>query len=427
MFYPQAQAKAWFKSAAICWLACASAPLAMGADAVVTSDAAAKNAALPLSFHRLFSDHRVLQRDVAVPVYGHAKPGSKLSLRLGGVTQETIVGADGSWQVELPPFPSGGPHRLEAICNGQVATLDDILFGDVWIASGQSNMEWKVGGGVLDKEQEIASANFPKIRFFNVPSRLSDVPETDLADGRWQVASPETVSDCSAVAWFFARRVFQETGVPIGIIGCSVGGTPVEAWMSATAMQRFPNPKQAMLDELNAKHGSWTRYLEENQRNIQQMFDQVNSSMQAVSAGVLRRDFDDSLWTDGGLLTDPPPKNCLRWWRRKLTLTPDQAAAPLVLSLARPADKALVFVNGNKVADVSDSDCRVELPAGTFHTGENLIVVRLGNYWVPPARGRRCRAGVSPHYRRLVFPANPDGMEILRHHGAAAHEVAAHG
>ncbi len=396
MFHSPTQAKAWFKSAAIHWLACASAPLAFGADAT--------NAVVPPSFHRLFSDHRVLQREVAVPVYGHATPGSRLSVRLAGVTQETTVAADGTWQVELPPFPSGGPHRLEAVCNGQVAAVEDILFGDVWIASGQSNMEWKVGGGVLDKEQEIASANFPKIRFFNVPSRLSDVPETDLADGRWQVASPETVSDCSAVAWFFARSVFQETGVPIGIIGCAVGGTPVEAWMSATAMQRFPNPKQAMLDELNAKYGSWTKCIEENQRNIQQLVDQVNSSMQAVAAGVLRADFDDSAWTDGILLADPPPKNCLRWWRRKITLTADQAASPLVLSLARPDAKALVFVNGNKVADVASSDCRVELPAGTFQTGENLIVVRLGNYWgVPRVVGDAAQ----------VFLGTPDGSVSL--------------
>lgn len=385
--------KSTWKSAAIYWFACAAFPLAHAADATATP-----------SFHRLFADHMVLQRDAAVPVYGCGTPGTKVPLRLGSVTLETTVAPDGTWHVELPPFPAGGPHRIELGSGNSIAVLNDVLFGDVWIASGQSNMDWKVGSGVLDMENAIAAANTPNIRFFNVPTRLSDVPESDLADGRWQIASPETIRDCSATAWFFAQKIHQETNIPIGIVACAVGGTPVEAWMSNTAMQRFPNPKQAMLDELNAKYGSWTNYIEENNRKIQQLVDQVNTSMDAIPAGVLRPDFDDSTWTQANLLADGPPQNCLRWWRRKLTLTADQAATPLVLSLARPDAKALVHVNGKQVADVSGQDCRVELPAGTFQPGENWIVMRLGNYWGTP------RVVGDP---ALVSLSSPDGSFLL--------------
>ena len=94
----------------------------------------------------------------------------------------------------------------------------DVLIGDVWLASGQSNMEWKISNGIVDMEEEIADASFPGIRFFNVPKRQSDVPETDVRGACWQVASPQTIRDCSAVAWFFARGVFRETGIPIGIV-----------------------------------------------------------------------------------------------------------------------------------------------------------------------------------------------------------------
>ncbi len=372
--------------AAAMWLVLAGVGTMHAAtDSANPSVAAAEAAPPALRFHGLFADHMVMQRDASVPVYGEGRPGAGVSVRLGEVVRETRVQPGGRWEVDFPPFPAGGgPQRIEARADGISTSVEDVLFGDVWLASGQSNMEWKVGGGVLDMEKEIAAADFPGVRFFVVPKRLSDVPLAGLADGQWQVCSPQSIGQCSAVAWFFAREIFKETGIPIGIVVSAAGGTPVEAWMSPQAMQRFPNPKQEMLDQLNAKYGSWTKHIEENERNIQRLVQQVDTSMDAVAAGVLNPGFDDSAWTNAGLFADPPQRNCLRWWRQKLTLTAEQAAAPLVLSLARPDAVALVHVNGRKVADVRGRDCRVELPAGTFQAGENLIVVRLGNYWGVP-------------------------------------------
>lgn len=157
----------------------------------------------PLRFHRLFTDHMVLQRDAVVPVYGIGKPGATVAVRIGKVTWETTVAPDGRWQVDLPPFPAGGPHRIEARQGQSLVAVDDVLFGDIWLASGQSNMEYRFGRGVLDTEQEAAAADFPEIRFFNVPSRQSDVPETDLNEGRWQMVTPQTMSATS-------RRIFLQ-------------------------------------------------------------------------------------------------------------------------------------------------------------------------------------------------------------------------
>ncbi len=341
-------------------------------------------AAAALQFHRLFSAQMVLQRDTPFEVYGVGNPGAEVSVVIAGTAVQARVRADGRWQAGFPAFPAGGPFQIDATSEGVTTSVADVLFGDVWLASGQSNMDWKVGGGVLEMEREIAAARTPEIRFFNVSKRLSDVAEVDLTDGIWRVASPGTIGDCSAVAWFFAREIFKETGIPIGIINSAVGGSPVEAWMSPQAMRRFPNPKQEMLDQLNAKYGSWTKHIEENERNIQRLMEQVDTSFEAVAAGVLKPGFDDSGWTAAELLADPPHQNCLRWWRRTLTLTAEQAASPLILSLARPDAMAMVHVNGKQVADVKGKDCRIELPAGAFQAGDNLIAVRLGNYWGVP-------------------------------------------
>ena len=154
--------------------------------------------------------------------------------------------------------------------------------------------------------------------------------------------------------------------------------------MSTDAMQRFPNPKQPMLDELNAKYGSWTKHIEENERNIRQLMQQVDHHAGAWTPGVLTPGFDDSGWTEGRLFAPPPAENCIRWLRRKLTFTAEQAAAPLIFSLARPDMKALIHINGRKIADLYEKDCRIELPGDTFQAGENLIVIRLANYWGRP-------------------------------------------
>ena len=335
-------------------------------------------------FHRLFSDHMVLQRDVAVPLYGEGRPGAVVSVRLGEVVKETRVQPDGRWMAEFPPFPAGGPVRIEATAEGGSTRVDDVLFGDVWLASGQSNMEWTVGSGVIDQEKETASADFPGVRFLTVPKCLSDVSRTDLTGGQWRVCSPESVGQCSAVAWFFAREVFKETGIPIGILVSAVGGTPVESWMSPQAMRRFPNPKQEMVDRLNAEFGSWTSQVEPNERNIQNLVQQVDNSMQGVAAGVLRADFDDAAWSACDLFAPPPKENCIRWLRKRVDLSPEEVAAPLVLSLARPCENVMIHINGRKVADLKGGAGRIELPAQTFSRGENLIVLRLGNYWGLP-------------------------------------------
>jgi sialate O-acetylesterase len=343
--------------------------------------------AQPLSLHRLFSDHMVLQRDLPIPVYGEGKPDARVSIRIGSVTADATVTPEGRWKATLPAVPAGGPYEMEITMAGERIQLKNILTGDVWLASGQSNMAWKVGEGVLNKEQEIADANHEGVRFFNVPERLAAAPKAELTGGQWETCSPASIGGFSAAAYFFALEINRETGVPIGIIASARGGTPVEAWMSPTAFAGFPNDKKAWIESLDAKFGGWENAVEPNNQAIGQLVEKVGTSMHALEAGVLEPGFDDSAWRSTDFFDAPPKPNKIRWLRRKINLSADHAAMATTLSLARPNDLHTVYLNGKKVAVGRNKACVLELPPGSFRTGDNQLTVRLGSCWTPPAVG----------------------------------------
>ena len=194
----------------------------------------------------LVGAHMVLQRDRPVPVWGWAAPGEAVTVAFEGRTYAATTDSTGRWQATLPPQPAGGPHTL--MVKGQnTIELTDVLVGDVWLASGQSNMQFKVKdrnpGGyqpVQNADQEIAAANFPNIRFFTVSQKAAAQPEAELAGAGWQVCGPATVADFSAVAYFFSRDLHQQYKVPMGVIVSSWGGTPAEAWVSAEGLKKLP-------------------------------------------------------------------------------------------------------------------------------------------------------------------------------------------
>ncbi|MBC7328356.1 sialate O-acetylesterase [bacterium] len=206
-----------------------------------------------LKLPSFFSDHMVLQREEKIRVWGLASPGEKISVELGGNKAETKANAQGHWQVELPKMKAGGPYELKVKGEKEKIVLKDVYIGDVWIASGQSNMWWPVSES-LNAEQEIASANYPLIRLLQVPAKWSRKPEWDI-ECKWEVCSPETVKGFSAVAYFFARELYKQLNIPLGIIHSSVGGTPAEAWTSEMTLRS--NPELKHLLEL------WSKYDEQ--------------------------------------------------------------------------------------------------------------------------------------------------------------------
>jgi sialate O-acetylesterase len=180
----------------------------------------------------IFSDHMVLQAGAEAPVWGWAAPGESVSVAINGATAKTTAGQDGKWQVKLGKLAAGGPHTLE-IAGKNNLVIKDVLIGEVWLGSGQSNMAMTVNRA-KDFEQEQAAANYPQIRMFTESSPAAEKAQAEC-HGEWAVCSPDTVARFSATAYFFGRELHKELGVPVGLINSSVGGTPIESWISPEA------------------------------------------------------------------------------------------------------------------------------------------------------------------------------------------------
>ncbi len=190
---------------------------------------------------KIFSEHAVLQRDQPIHIWGWSDPGEKVTASLNGETQSAVGDRLGQWSLYLSPQKAGGPFQLTISGTNRIV-LDDILIGDVWFASGQSNMEMPLNGFpgsavVNNAAEEIRNANHPELRLFLVPKKAAPFPLQDFEDGaQWTVCSPETAAKFSAVAYFFGRDISAKEHVPIGLIDSSWGGTPGEAWVSLDSL-----------------------------------------------------------------------------------------------------------------------------------------------------------------------------------------------
>lgn len=188
----------------------------------------------------LFTNHAVLQQGMSVPVWGAADPGEEVTVTFGEHIRTTRADADGRWRVNLPELAANATPAELRIEGKNRIVLRDILVGEVWLASGQSNMAWALGwGGVHNAKAEIAAADFPLIRELKIAQAVADSPQT-TARGQWRACSPATASNFSAAGYFFARDIHRSRGVPVGIVNASVGGSLIDAWASASVLAASP-------------------------------------------------------------------------------------------------------------------------------------------------------------------------------------------
>lgn len=225
-----------------------------------------------LCVNNLFQSNMVIQRDKPISIWGWAVPGEKVSVSLGGTSQEATAGKDRAWKVTFPAIPANRqPQSITVKGATKTLTLDNILVGDVWVLGGQSNMEFPLTN-VENGNLEIVSANFPEIRLLTVPSdegpdkkvafaRLhewSDWSGRHFRKGDWDVCTPKTVAEMSAIGYVFARRIHMASGVPIGVIDTSRGGTTVETWTPDSALRNIDTPQvRTLLADWDAKVSSW--------------------------------------------------------------------------------------------------------------------------------------------------------------------------
>ncbi|WP_185816949.1 sialate O-acetylesterase [Hymenobacter metallilatus] len=349
---------------------------------------------------RLVSSHMVLQRNVKLPLWGWAAPGEAVQVSFRGATAQTNAGDDGRWALTLPPQQAGGPFAL-TVRGTNTVQLTDVLVGDVWLASGQSNMEWPLrdaAGGAA----AVAAANHPQIRLFNVPNCAERRPLAELAGGEWQPCTPQSVAGFSAVAYFFGRDLQQQYKVPVGLIAAEWGGTVAEAWTSAEALGKLPD-FQPKLASLAQQTGSFA----EQEAAYATRLSNWQRSPEGQDRGLLP---GQPTWADPNLPTTawktmPLPGiweastpelsdfDGVVWLRRDLTLPAAAAGQPLTLSLAQVDDADSTFFNGVAVGGTRGyaTPRRYTVPANLVRAGRNVVTVRVtdtgsgGGIWGKPA------------------------------------------
>lgn len=194
----------------------------------------------------IFTDNMVLQQQTDAPIWGKASPGKKVTIQTSWdqQTYQAIAESDSTWKIQVKTPKAGGPYEI-TISDGKKLKLQNVLIGEVWICSGQSNMEMPLAGWgkVLNYEQEIAAANYPQIRLLHVEKATAVQPKNEIGEtrGGWQACSPETVAEFSSVAYFFGRDLNKHLNVPIGLISTSWGGTIAEAWTSGESLEQMPD------------------------------------------------------------------------------------------------------------------------------------------------------------------------------------------
>lgn len=350
----------------------------------------------PLPFlSPIFASHMVLQRDRPNTFWGWAPPGTRISVTIAGRKAGGAADTAGKWTVRISPPPVGGPYTVE-IDGPQHVQLDDVLVGDVWICSGQSNMEMGIGL-VKNAQLEIASANYPGMRLFMVQHKIAFSPES-VPVGDWSVCTPQSVAaegwgGFSAAAYFFGRELHRRLGVPIGLVQTCWGGTIAEAWTSKPGLRDFPEfkPAIAAVDQLATRSG------ETASQRLDKWF-QANDPGSKGNAWAAT-DLDTSSWKSAEKSTRYEDNGLERfdgvvWFRREVTLPDPLPAGDGLLQLGTVDDLDATWVNGTKVGEsFSYGDMRrYPVPASVLKPGRNVIAVRvldtggLGGLMTPQAQ-----------------------------------------
>lgn len=330
---------------------------------------------------KLISDGMVLQRDAPLKIWGWAKPGEKVTLRFRNKTYKATTSTLSKWEISLPAMPAGGPYQMEITGSNRI-TLQDILLGDVWFCSGQSNMVHQLNIHDVTYAEEIRTANNPQIRQFCVPTLTNlQHPQQELPQGQWKAAVGEDIRPFSAVAYFFAKTLQERYKVPIGIINASVGGTPIEAWMSEEGLKRFPetlatlekNKDTAYVQSLIRKAASTTRKLPDDAglQASPKWYETTDQSKGWRSINL------PGYWEDQGI----KDLNGTVWYRRELELPATMAGKAAKVFLGRIVDADELYINGILIGKTAYQypQRRYAIPEQILKAGKNSVVVRVTN------------------------------------------------
>jgi len=341
-----------------------------------------KTVALAIELPPMYSDHMIMQRQHATLINGKGIPNSKLSLKLGKLTVQSDVDSNGNWQLTIPAQPVGGPYSLVFSNGPDTVSINDMYFGDVWLASGQSNMEWKLKWQVDNWQAEVKDSNYPLIRYFDVENRYTAAQQTTLNSGEWAIASENTSQEFSAVAWFFAKNLHLDKGIPIAIVDSTWGGTPAEAWTPMQTLLEQPGYQQSAKEMLDAPT-HWDGVFERTRQQEKLKNQKLYSVDGAQKQGYATLSYDDTDWQSVSLPLDQPVNNIL-WGRHHFDLSKANIAdsgASLTIGYYTPHTQ--VYVNGHAISQKSGAqkDDPFWISKDLLKDGKNLLAIRTAGSW----------------------------------------------
>jgi sialate O-acetylesterase len=323
-----------------------------------------------------------LQRDQPIRIWGQARAKAQVVVSLNGLVEEVRATKEGKWEARFLAMPAGGPYQIEVTSKKESILLENVLIGDIWLCSGQSNMEWSVADA-QNAEAEIAAASDNSIRHFGVPKSYATSPSDELAGGVWQLTNPENVGSFTAVGYFFARELRKHTNVPIGILHTSWGGSRIEPWMSRetlreagqedileVAIEKAREEQAAEMATLRAKFPTLTTEDQGSSNGVYHWPAAVLSEQDWAEIQV------PGLWET----QDYAQFDGIAWYRTSFTLTEEEAQQAAVLHLGQIDDSDISWVNGQRVGgmQMAYNKLRIyELKGGILKAGENSIAVRV--------------------------------------------------
>lgn len=330
----------------------------------------------------IFGNNMVLQRNKSIPVWGWAKANETIVVTLNDQKKTVKADRNGNWMIKLSPEKAGGPYALKIKGNKSTITFSEVLIGEVWVCSGQSNMEWPLSSA-NNAAQEIADANYPEIRHFTVEKAVSNSPQKDIKGGNWEMANPKTAGKFSAVAYFFARKLYQELKVPIGVINTSWGGTHVETWTSREAFRNSEEFKSMIASVPTMNLESVTKIKTDKfEKDFKMWRNEILP--ESLLSEWYKPSFDDSnwkslnapqLWESQGL----DGVDGVLLFRKSFSVDAVNAGRPAVIELAKIDDNDVTYINGIKVGSTQGYDIprKYNIPAGILKAGINEIAVRI--------------------------------------------------
>ncbi len=332
----------------------------------------------------IFSDNMVLQHGKPVPVHGTAAPSERIAVEICGQRKETTADAAGNWQITLEPLAKQSAPTTMRVTGKNTVTIQNILVGDVWLASGQSNMAMQVSG-VDNAAEEIKVANYPEIRFFMVSRDLASAPRKDTA-GKWSVCTPDTVKKFSAVAYFYARELHTSYGIPMGVINSAVGSSSCEAWTPADVLladKSLPQPAAIPPGE----YPDWKTY----DAVRKQIYDAAAHKDPGIKPECLAwatPDYDASAWKDitvpGNIEARGMNIDGAVWFRNEVELPGTWAGKDAHLYLGPITQNSVAFVNGTEIGR-KENEGRAyvfrthKIPGKLVKAGRNVVAIRIFN------------------------------------------------